>query len=333
MRLYVDIKKRLGSFNLSAKFETDDLITGLLGASGSGKSMTLKCIAGIQTPDEGVIILDDEVLFDSVKGINIRPQERRIGYLFQEYALFPNMSVSKNILSGMSRIKDRREKEKRLSDVIALMKLEGLENHRPYQLSGGQAQRVALARIIVSEPRLLLLDEPFSALDNHLKDNLQVDMKHLINRLGTQSILVTHSVSEAFRLSSCLAIMEKGRVIRRGGCEALLLDPQKEECARLFGHRNIFSFTREDGSLYIPELKLSLSLKKVIPSSVSKISIVDEAITSNGDIKVKSSEVLCEGKESSLLMDIGGERIIWWKSDLDFVDSISIDTGCCVFLE
>ncbi|MCR5732244.1 MAG: ATP-binding cassette domain-containing protein [Sphaerochaetaceae bacterium] len=332
MSLYVDIKKRLGSFTLKTKFETDSLITGLLGASGSGKSMSLKCIAGIQKPDEGVIMLDGEVLFDSSKGINIRPQDRHVGYLFQEYALFPNMSVKKNILAGMSHVKDRLERERRLEAVISLMKLEGLEEHRPSQLSGGQAQRVALARIIVSEPKLLLLDEPFSALDNHLKDSIQVDMKHLIEKLGTQSILVTHSVTEAFRLSNSISVMEDGCVIRSGKCEELLSDPQKEGCARLFGHRNIFQFIKRDGNLYIPELQLSLRAEDDIPEGADKISITDDAIKAGGLIKVNGVEVLKEERGSSLLVDIGGERKLWWKTELHDVDHIAIDTARCLFL-
>ena len=141
MSLTVDIKKRLGSFKLETKFEAENGVTCLLGASGCGKSMTLKCIAGIEKPDEGRIELDGTVLFDSRKGINLPPQKRRVGYMFQNYALFPNMTVRQNILCGMRHIKDKAEKEARLNKYVSMFRLEGLENHRPAQLSGGQAQR------------------------------------------------------------------------------------------------------------------------------------------------------------------------------------------------
>ena len=147
MSLHVDIKKRLGSFVLESAFEQDGGVLGLLGVSGCGKSMTLKCIAGIEKPDEGRIVLDGRVLYDSAARVNLPPQQRQVGYLFQNYALFPNMTVRQNIAVGLHREKDRRKRERELEDAIHLFQLDGLENHRPYQLSGGQQQRVALARI------------------------------------------------------------------------------------------------------------------------------------------------------------------------------------------
>ena len=179
MSLHIDIRKRLGSFTLDVKFSAENGITSLLGASGCGKSMTLKCIAGIEKPDEGRIELDGTVLFDSAQKINLPPQKRRVGYLFQNYALFPNMSVRQNILCGLNREKDRGAKERRLRDMLRMMQLEGLEDRKPAQLSGGQQQRAALARILVNDPQILLLDEPFSALDGHLRDSLKVEMRDL----------------------------------------------------------------------------------------------------------------------------------------------------------
>ena len=160
MSLYVDIRKKLGGFTLETQFEAADGVTGILGASGCGKSMTLRCIAGIVKPDEGYIELDGKVLFDSREKINLRPQERHVGLLFQNYALFPNMTVEKNILCGV-RSKDKREKAAALADALRRFRLEGLEKRYPAQLSGGQQQRVALARILCSQPEAILLDEPF----------------------------------------------------------------------------------------------------------------------------------------------------------------------------
>ena len=201
MSLHVDIRKRLGSFMLDVKFSAENGITSLLGASGCGKSMTLKCIAGIEKPDEGRIELDGTVLFDSAQKINLPPQKRRVGYLFQNYALFPNMSVRQNILCGLNREKDRGAKERRLRDMLRMMQLEGLEDRKPAQLSGGQQQRAALARILVNDPQILLLDEPFSALDGHLRDSLKVEMRDLLERFGREVLMVTHDRNEAYNMS------------------------------------------------------------------------------------------------------------------------------------
>ena len=225
MSLQVDIHKQLGDFELHASFETDGGVTGLLGASGCGKSMTLKCIAGIEKPDRGRIVLDGVTLFDSERRVNLPPQARRVGYLFQNYALFPNMSVRANILCGLRGERDRHQRERALEAMIDMLALRGLENHRPSQLSGGQAQRVALARILVGSPRLLMLDEPFSALDSHLRDQLQLQLRELLSGFGHDVLLVTHSRDEAYHLCSRIAVMEAGRLLALKDTKALFADP------------------------------------------------------------------------------------------------------------
>ncbi len=230
MKLVVDIKKDFGSFFLSSSFETEDLITGFLGSSGSGKSMTLKCIAGIVTPDEGYVALGDRVLFDSKRHINVRVQDRKVGYLFQNYALFPTMTVKKNILCGLIKEKDKTIKKKKYEEAIELLHLEGLENRLPSQLSGGQAQRTALARIIVSEPEMLLLDEPFSALDAFLRKSLQTELLALLKTLNKNAVLVTHSAREVRRMTSTLFVMKDGSIIRRGKTEDIFTDPGSDDC-------------------------------------------------------------------------------------------------------
>ena len=206
MSLYVDIEKRLGAFRLQSKFEVADETLALLGASGCGKSMTLKCIAGIVTPDRGRIVLNGRVLFDSEKSIDLTPQQRRVGYLFQQYALFPNMTVEQNILCG---IREGRRSEKRAlaAEKIRMFRLEGLEKKHPAQLSGGQQQRVALARILCSEPQAILLDEPFSALDSYLKWNLELELSDLLAGFRGPILWVSHDLGECCRNCQKVCVM------------------------------------------------------------------------------------------------------------------------------
>ncbi len=233
MSLSVAIEKRLGDFSLHVAFETQKMVTGFLGPSGCGKSMTLKCIAGIERPDKGRIVLDGRVLFDSEKHINIRPQEREIGYLFQQYAIFPTMNVKKNILLGFHREKDTQSIAGKYQQLINLLNLEGLEKHLPWQLSGGQQQRVALARMLASNPKLLLLDEPFSALDAYLRRSLQTELSGLLATIARQAVLVTHSPREVRKMASWLYVMHDGEIIRQGGTEEVFTNPGSEVCGRL----------------------------------------------------------------------------------------------------
>ena len=178
MALEVNIRKKFAGFCLSTEFTTDGGCLGILGASGCGKSMTLKCIAGIEKPTEGRIVLNGQVLFDSEKKIDVPVQQRRVGYLFQNYALFPTMTVEENLSIAMHGRKE--EKRGKIESYIKKFQLTGLEKRYPSQLSGGQQQRVALARMLLCEPQILMLDEPFSALDGFLKDTLQMEMLELI---------------------------------------------------------------------------------------------------------------------------------------------------------
>ena len=274
MSLFVEIRKRLGDFVLDARFETDDPVTGLLGASGCGKSMTLKCIAGVETPDEGRIVLDGETLFDSARGINLPPQKRGVGYLFQHYALFPHMTVEKNILCGLHGEKDKAVRRQRLREMIEMLQLEGLEKHRPAQLSGGQAQRAALARMLVNKPRLLLLDEPFSALDSHLRDQLQPQFLSLLRSYGRQAVLVTHSRDEAYHLCSRLCVMDGGRILRAGGTKEVFADPGSEPAARLTGCKNIARAVKADEyEVDVPEWGIRLTAAKPVPDDIRAVGL------------------------------------------------------------
>lgn len=236
MSIQVNIKKRLGDFQLDVAFTAENEIMALLGASGCGKSMTLKCIAGIETPDEGRIVLDGRVLFDSEKRINVKPQKRRAGYLFQQYALFPNMTVWQNIAAGL---RDKKRADELLPEVIASMHLDGMERKRPHELSGGQQQRVALARILVNEPDVVLLDEPFSALDSHLRFNLEQKVRNVMKDFGKTVLLVSHDRDEVFRLSDSIAIIHDGRIETTGTKREVFHAPCTRNGAILTGCKNI----------------------------------------------------------------------------------------------
>ncbi len=236
MGLRVDIEKKLRDITLSVSFEAEGGVLALLGASGCGKSMTLKCIAGIETPDRGRIELDGRVLYDSAKRIDLSPQERRVGYLFQQYALFPNMTVEQNIRCGL---RGRKDPGGTVGAVISAMHLEGLEKAKPDKLSGGQQQRVAMARILVNDPELLLLDEPFSALDVHLRFQLEMELHHAIERFGKTVIIVSHDRDEVYRLSDRVAVMESGRLTSCGSKEEIFTSPRTRGGAVLIGCRNI----------------------------------------------------------------------------------------------
>lgn len=333
--LEVDIRKRLGSFVLNTSFTSDEHITGLLGSSGCGKSLTLKCIAGIEKPDEGRIVLDGRVLFDSEKRINIRPQERRVGYLFQNYALFPTMNVRRNILTGLNAVKDRSEKERKLQEVIELLNLEGLEEHKPHQLSGGQQQRVALARMLVSDPVLLLFDEPFSALDTALRETLQPQIKGLIDKIGKQAVLVTHSQSEACRLCDSVSIMDNGSIIRRGPTEDVFSSPQSAVAARLTGYRNITKAEKSgEHQLSLPDWKITLTTEQAVPDGITGIALRPQAFYEGGEFPIVKSEFFRDLGGNILVFRFQGmeerSEAIW--ADCNECSKLGIKTSEIVFL-
>ena len=342
MKLEVDIEKRLGSFHLKVRFTSTAAISAILGSSGCGKSMTLKCIAGIEKPDRGRIVLDGRVLFSSEDKIDLPPQERRVGYLFQSYALFPMMSVKKNILTGLKKVKEKDEKERRYKDVLSLLRIEELEELKPWQLSGGQQQRVALARIIVSDPDLLLLDEPFSALDTSLRETLQPELKALILSVGKQALLVTHSQSEASRLSSYIALMNKGEVLLEGKTEEVFASPLSREGAILTGYKNITTANWiNEHTLYLPLWGFNLSFDKNINKDIKAIAFRSDAIKIGGKLKLEVLDRLEEAGNTILIsrFDSMAPSLppLWWrcrKEDLPKEDSISVslDLSSVAFL-
>lgn len=275
MALYVDIKKDFGEFVLQTKFEADGGVMGILGASGCGKSMTLRCIAGIVKPDEGRIELDGTVFYDSEKNINLKPQERHVGLLFQNYALFPNMTVQQNLMMGLKAYeKDKKRAKAAVGQMIHKFYLEGLEKHRPSQLSGGQQQRVALARILLSRPRMLMLDEPFSALDEFLRWNLELELSEILKEFGGNTLFVSHNRAEIYRICDRVCVMDKGKSSPVIPVKQLFEMPKTRAAAHLSGCKN-FSHAHAVGAhmVYADEWGVELECEGAVPEGFSCIGI------------------------------------------------------------
>ena len=246
MSLEVTIAKRFEGFTLHADFTAGNTAAAILGASGCGKSMTLRCIAGVVKPDSGRIVLDGRVLFDSEKGIDLPPQQRNVGLLFQNYALFPNMTVEQNILCALKKEKDPAARKAACGSALRAMRLEELAHRLPSELSGGQQQRAALARILAGRPRILMLDEPFSALDSYLREEVEGEVGSLLSNFDGTALLVTHDRDEAYRLCREMIVMDRGEVLRAGTTKEVFADPRRLTAARLTGCKNILPCVRVD---------------------------------------------------------------------------------------
>lgn len=274
MSLEVNVTKRFDGFTLHAAFTAGDTATALLGASGCGKSMTLRCIAGVETPDRGRIVLDGRTLFDSEQRINLPPQQRGVGYLFQSYALFPTMTVRQNLLAGLHREKDKARKQTLYRQAVELLGLAGLEQRRPAELSGGQQQRVALGRILVNRPQVLLLDEPFSALDSHLREQLQLDMLRVLKDFSGDVLLVTHSRDEAYHMCGRLAILDEGQLLRCGATKEVFADPGSRVAARLTGCKNIAAARRTGpNTVWVEDWGIQFTTARPVPEDLCAIGI------------------------------------------------------------
>jgi molybdate transport system permease protein len=237
MSLEVSIEKAVPGFRLAVEFTADGAPLGLLGPSGSGKTMALRAIAGLETPDRGRIVLQGRVLFDSERRINLPARDRRIGLLFQNYALFPHLTAAENIAFGLRRLPEA-EKKKRVEEQLAAAHLEGLAERYPATLSGGEQQRVALARALAIEPAALLLDEPFSALDTHLRSALERQLRGTLVSYGGATLFVSHNLEEAYRVCEKLVVLTDGRVAAQGSKEEIFRHPPTLEVARVTGCKN-----------------------------------------------------------------------------------------------
>ena len=237
-RLEVAIRKQLDGFTLDVEWSAGDGVAALFGPSGAGKTLTLQCLAGLVRPDAGRIVLGDDVLFDAAAGIDVAPQRRRVGYVFQGYALFPHLTVRGNVGFGL-RGRARAGRRRREEEVLARLGLEPYAERYPRELSGGQRQRVALGRALATDPALLLLDEPLSALDLPLRQALRDELGAILADWGIAAVLVTHDLTEAYRLGDRIVVYQEGRVIQAAPRAELLWRPSSRSVARIMGIRNV----------------------------------------------------------------------------------------------
>ncbi len=272
--LHVDIAKRLGDFSLRVLFSVENETLALLGASGCGKSMTLKCIAGVEKPDSGVIVLNGKTLFDAKKQINLPPQQRNVGFLFQNYALFPNMTVAQNIRCALHRCADKCERQKNFLKITDTFRLASLLHHYPHQLSGGQQQRVALARILASNPAILLLDEPFSSLDSFLKSELELELSDMLKGFSGPTVYVSHDRDEVYRLADRVCVMDGGKTEDTIPVGKLFSDPQTLAAATLSGCKNFSRAAPLDGKhVAATDWGCTLAVNGTIPRSFSFVGV------------------------------------------------------------
>jgi len=240
MGLEVRIKTKLDGFLLDVDWSMDDELVVLFGYSGSGKSMTLKTIAGVMRQDEGYIKFNEKVLFDRNARINLAPQHRSVGYVFQDLALFPHMTVEQNILYGAKGI-SKKVAGKDAAEMVELFRLSDHEKKHPHEISGGQRQRVAFARALMSRPDILLLDEPFSSLDNPIRLEMRRCLTNVLKkRFQIPAIMVTHDVLEAYMLADKILIYANGKVIQSGLPREVFDNPATQEVYELVKNRALY---------------------------------------------------------------------------------------------
>jgi len=271
--LLVDIEKHLANFTLNNTFTVHQETLGLLGGSGSGKSMTLRCIAGVETPSRGRIVLNGQTLFDSEQGINVPSHRRKVSLVFQHYALFPHMTVAQNIAFGVQQL-PKEKRSQRVHRYLTLMQLQGLGDRYPHQLSGGQQQRVALARALATEPEALLLDEPFSALDTYLRSQVERQLIETLSTYGGVTLFVSHNLEEAYRVCERLMVMSGGRVIAFGHKQQIFHHPRTVRVAQLTGCKNVSQATVV-GSNAIDAIDwgVTLQVAEAIPADLADVGI------------------------------------------------------------
>lgn len=252
--LVCKIKKKFKNFKLDVDFEMENERMGFLGASGSGKSLTLKSIGGLIKPDSGKIILNGRTLFDSEKKINLRPQDRKVGYLFQDYALFPNFTVEENVRAGLRERAD-------ITDKLKEMQIYHIKDKLPAYISGGERQRTALCRILVNKPDILLLDEPFSALDQFLKNSIEAEVLNIIRKYELKTILVSHNKDEVYRMSDKIISISNGKSGDLKETKDFFESPTTLTEAKLIGINNFSDFEIVKDEIFLKAWEIRLKTK------------------------------------------------------------------------
>ncbi len=269
MSLEVAIKKSFPSFSLDVSFEAGSETVGLLGASGCGKSLTMRCIAGIETPDEGRIVVNDTVFFDAKRRINLTPQQRKSALLFQNYMLFPNHTVERNIAAGLDKDVSHEERDRIVSSELKRFSLTGFEKRYPMQLSGGQQQRVALARMLAARPKILMLDEPFSALDAHLKGVLEQNLISMFDAFTGTILYVSHDIDEALRFCDRIAVLDEGAIAEFATGSDLVNRPQSLAGIKLSGCKNASSAEYvDDHRIRVPRWGIEIATAERVPRDI-----------------------------------------------------------------
>ena len=352
MSVDVRIKKKYEDFMLDVSFESDIKRIGILGASGSGKSLTLKSIAGLVRPDEGRISHNDMLLYDSDMRIDVKAGKRRVGYLFQDYALFPNMTVEENISAALHGMRHNNRHYKgsgnntgrTADDILKRFDLFDIKEHRPHELSGGQQQRTALARMLATDPELLLLDEPFSAMDAHLREGMRLELISILDKCDKTVILVSHDRDEVYQMCDRLILLKKGRVIADGDTDELFRHPETVAAARLTGCKNISRIQKLTGHRVraLDWDDIELVTDEAIGDEITHIGIrahdlvPDERsvnVISCGDVRVSRLPF-----EWYITLENG----LWWKASRELYDEyntemipryVSIDPGKVLLLK
>lgn len=267
--LELNIKKKLNNFTLDIECKLDSNRIGILGGSGAGKSMILKMLAGIEKPDKGYIKLDDRLLFDSEKKTDIKPKDRHIGYCFQNYALFPNLTVYENIVIGLSK-SERADADK----FLEKFELTKIKNSKPNKISGGQAARVAMARILIRKPKVLLFDEVFSALDIYLRDHIQEEIAQILEDFEGSAIFVSHSRDEVYRLCDSMMVIDSGKISNLGNTKEIFKFPKTKTAAILTGCKNISDIRYiSDNTIEAIDWGINFEFSKELPKDINAIGI------------------------------------------------------------
>lgn len=278
MSLSVSIKKSFPAFTLDVDIEAGNETIGWLGESGCGKSLTMRCIAGIETPDEGKIVVNGKTFFEREAGkrptVNLSPQERKTALLFQNYMLFPNLTVAENVAAGIDRKLPKEERNAQVNAELKRFGLDGFGKRYPSQLSGGQQQRVALARMLAAKPDILMLDEPFSALDAHLKGVLEQNLAGLFETFHGTILYVSHDIDEALRFCDRIAVIEKGHVMEVSTGSNLVNNPQSAASIRLSGCKNTtFAHQVDVHRIFLPAWGIEVETDKPAPENLTYMGV------------------------------------------------------------